>query len=212
MSSFPEILADRFRRFKQRHFLPNAEQYEELATYGQSPDAMIISCSDSRVDPETIFSAMPGELFVVRNVANLVPPYETGGKFHGVSAAIEFAALNLRVKHLIVMGHSGCGGVKAALDQSAAVQTEAQFISRWMSMLDDARLGVLASHQTRPHAEKQRALEKEGVKTAIKNLRSFPFVSDLEDRGKLALHGAYFDIATGTLSVLNHSRNEFFPL
>jgi carbonic anhydrase len=212
MSSFPENLADRFRRFKQRHFLPNAEQYEELATYGQTPEAMIISCSDSRVDPETIFGAMPGELFVVRNVANLIPPYETGGKFHGVSAAIEFAALNLRIKHLIVMGHSGCGGVKAALDQSAAIQTEAQFISRWMSMLDDARLHVLASHQTRPHAEKQRALEKEGVKTAIKNLRTFPFISQLEDKGKLSLHGAYFDIATGTLSVLNHSRNEFFAL
>jgi carbonic anhydrase len=212
MSSFPENLADRFRRFKQRHFLPNAEQYEELATYGQTPEAMIISCSDSRVDPETIFGAMPGELFVVRNVANLIPPYETGGKFHGVSAAIEFAALNLRVKNLIVMGHSGCGGVKAALDQSAAIQTESQFISRWMSMLDEARLSVLASHQTRPHAEKQRALEKEGVKTAIKNLRTFPFISQLEDKGRLALHGAYFDIATGTLSVLNHSRNEFFPL
>ena len=150
MSSFPEKLADRFRRFHHRHFLPKAEEYEELAAYGQSPEAMVISCSDSRVDPETIFSAMPGELFVVRNVANLVPPYETGGKFHGVSSAIEFAVLNLRVKHLIVMGHSGCGGVKAALDQSAAIQTEAQFISRWMSMLDDARLRVLASHQNAP--------------------------------------------------------------
>ncbi len=148
MSSFPEKLADRFRRFHHRHFLPKAEEYEELATYGQTPEAMVISCSDSRVDPETIFSAMPGELFVVRNVANLVPPYETGGKFHGVSTAIEFAVLNLRVKHLIVMGHSGCGGVTAALDQSAAIQTEAQFISRWMSMLDDARLKVLAAHQT----------------------------------------------------------------
>ena len=168
MSSFPEKLADRFRRFHHRHFLPKAEEYEELATYGQNPEAMVISCSDSRVDPETIFSAMPGELFVVRNVANLVPPYETGGKFHGVSSAIEFAVLNLRVKHLIVMGHSGCGGVKAALDQSAAIQTEAQFISRWMSMLDDARLRVLAAHQTAPHSEKLQALEKEGVKTAIR--------------------------------------------
>jgi carbonic anhydrase len=212
MSSFPETLADRFRRFKQRHFLPNAEQYEELATYGQNPEAMIISCSDSRVDPETIFGAMPGELFVVRNVANLIPPYETGGKFHGVSSAIEFAALNLRVKHIIVMGHSGCGGVKTALDQSAAIQTEAKFISRWMSMLDEARLKVLASHQTRPEADKLRALEKEGVKTAIRNLRTFPFITEREERGRLNLHGAYFDIATGTLSILNHSRNEFFPL
>jgi carbonic anhydrase len=212
MSSFPEKLADRYRRFHHRHFLPNAEEYEELATHGQSPDAMVISCSDSRVDPETIFSAMPGEMFVVRNVANLVPPYETGGKFHGVSSAIEFAVLNLRIKHLIIMGHSGCGGVKAALDQSAAIQTEAQFISRWMSMLDDARLKVLAAHQNSPHHEKSAALEKEGIKNSIRNLRTFPFVADAENRGKLSLHGAYFDIATGTLSVLNHSRGEFFPL
>jgi carbonic anhydrase len=212
MSSFPEKLADRYRRFHHRHFLPKAEEYEELATHGQSPDSMVISCSDSRVDPETIFSAMPGEMFVVRNVANLVPPYETGGKFHGVSSAIEFAVLNLRIKHLIIMGHSGCGGIKAALDQSAAIQTEAQFISRWMSMLDDARLRVMASHQTCPQHERLEALEREGIKNSIKNLRTFPFVSDAENRGKLSLHGAHFDIATGTLSVLNHSRGEFFPL
>lgn len=212
MSSFPEHLTDRFRRFKHRHFVPNADQYEELATYGQSPEVMIISCSDSRVDPETIFTAMPGELFVVRNVANLVPPYETGGKFHGVSTAIEFAVLNLRVKHLIVMGHSGCGGVKAALDQSAAIQTEARFISRWMSMLDEARLSVVSAHQMAPQAEKQKLLEMEGIKTSIKNLRTFPFITQAEDKGRLALHGAYFEIATGTLSVLNHSRNAFFPL
>lgn len=212
MSSFPEKLADRFRRFKHRHFVPNADHYEELARYGQNPEVMVISCSDSRVDPETIFTAMPGELFVVRNVANLVPPYETGGKFHGVSAAIEFAVLNLRVKHLIIMGHSSCGGVKAALDQSAAIQTEAMFISRWMSMLDEARLRVVSAHQMAPQAEKLRLLELEGIKTSIRNLRTFPFILEAEDKGRLSLHGAYFEIATGTLSVLNHSRGEFFPL
>ena len=212
MSSFPEVLTDRFRRFKHRHFTPNAEQYEELATYGQNPEVMLISCCDSRVDPETIFSAMPGELFVVRNVANLVPPYETAGEYHGIPAAIEFAVLNLRVKHIIVMGHSGCGGVKAALDQSQAIQTEARFISRWMSMLDSARLRVVSAHQMSPESEKLSALEQEGVKTSIKNLRSFPFVSNTEEKGRLSLHGAYFDIATGTLSVLNHSRNQFYPL
>lgn len=212
MSSFPENLTDRFRRFRHRHFVPNADQYEELATYGQNPEVMLISCCDSRVDPETIFNAMPGELFVVRNVANLVPPYETGGKFHGVSTAIEFAVMNLRVKHLIVMGHSGCGGVKAALDQSAAIQTEAMFISRWMSMLDEARLRVVSAHQMAPTAEKLKLLEMEGVKTSIKNLRTFPFVSEQEQKGRLSLHGAYFDIAKGALSVLNHSRGEFFSL
>jgi carbonic anhydrase len=212
MSSFPEKLTDRFRRFKHRHFVPNADQYEELATYGQDPEVMIISCCDSRVDPETIFTAMPGEMFVVRNVANLVPPYETGGKYHGVSTAIEFAVMNLRVKHLIIMGHSGCGGIKAALDQSAAIQTEAMFISRWMSMLDEARLHVLAAHQMAPAAEKLKILELEGIKNSIRNLRTFPFVRKEEDKGRLSLHGAYFDIASGTLSVLNHSRGEFFPI
>lgn len=212
MALFPDALTDRYRRFKHRIFVPNADQYEELATYGQNPEIMMISCCDSRVDPETIFNAMPGELFVVRNVANLIPPYETGGKFHGVSAAVEFAVLNLRVKHIVIMGHSGCGGVKAALDQSAAIQTESQFISRWMSMLDEARLSVLSSHQMKSTAEKLDALEKEGIKTSIKNLRSFPIVAEREDKGKLNLHGAHFDIKTGTLSVLSHSRGEFFAL
>jgi carbonic anhydrase len=212
MSSFPETLTDRYRRFKHRIYVPNADQYEELATYGQSPEIMLISCCDSRVDPETIFNAMPGELFVARNVANLIPPYETSGKFHGVSAGIEFAVLNLRVKHIVVMGHSGCGGVKAALDQSAAIQTEAQFISRWMSMLDEARLTVLAAHQMKSQDEKLDALEKEGIKASIKNLRTFPFVREREEKGKLSLHGAHFDIKTGTLSVLNHSRGAFFAL
>jgi carbonic anhydrase len=212
MSSFPENLADRYRRFRHRQFIPNADRYEELATLGQSPNVMIICCSDSRVDPETIFNAGPGELFVVRNVANLVPPYETSGQFHGVSAAIEFAVLNLRVKHLIVMGHSGCGGVKAAIDQSAAIQTEAKFVSQWMSLLDSARLRVLASHQMISQAEKIRALERESVKVSTANLRTFPFVRKLEEEARLSLHGTYFDIGNGTLSVLDQSRNEFCPV
>lgn len=212
MSSFPEALADRYRRFRHRHFVPNADHYEELATHGQSPETMIVSCSDSRVDPETIFSAMPGELFVVRNVANLVPPYEVSGKYHGVSAAMEFAVLNLRVKNMIVMGHSGCGGVKAALDQNAAIQTDAHFISKWMSMLDDARLSVLAAYQNSSASVRQEALEKEAIKQSITNLRTFPFVKEQEEKGRLALHGAHFDIKSGTLTVLNHSRGSFFPL
>lgn len=212
MAPFPDHLADRFRRFKFRHFAPNQDHYEELATYGQNPDTMIISCCDSRVDPETIFNAMPGELFVMRNVANLVPPYETGGKFHGVSSAIEFAVMNLRIKHLIVMGHSGCGGIKAALDQHAAIETEAKFISRWMSMLSDARLSVLASHQMSTQAERVSALEFEGIKSSISNLRSFPFVRELEKKGRLDLCGAHFDISTGNLSVLNHTTGKFYSL
>ncbi len=212
MSHFPDHLVDRFRRFKYRHFTPNIDHYEELAIHGQNPDVMIVSCSDSRVDPETIFSAMPGELFVVRNVANLVPPFETGGRFHGVSAALEFAALNLRIRHIVVIGHSGCGGIKAALDQDAARQTEARFISGWMSMLDDARLKVLSAHQGSARSDLAADLEREGIKTSLHNLRTFPFIEDLENRGRVALHGAHFDIRSGTLSVLNHATGTFNAL
>lgn len=212
MSQLPEHLLDRYHRFKFRHFAPNMDHYEELASHGQHPDVMIVSCCDSRVDPETIFSAMPGELFVMRNVANLVPPYETDGKFHGVSAALEFAVLNIRVKHVVVMGHAGCGGVRAALEQTAAKQTDAMFISKWMSMLDDARLRVLTAHQGSSAADRLKALELEGVKTSLKNLRTFPCIQALEGKGRIALHGAYFDIATGTLSALNQSTGEFYAV
>ena len=118
--------------------------------------------------------------------------------------------MNLRVKHVVIMGHSGCGGIKAALDKKAAIETEAHFISRWMSMLDDARLAVLAAHQMKSQSEKVSALEREGIKHSIRNLRTFPFVKDLEDKGRLSLHGAHFEIATGQLSVLNQVTNEFY--
>ncbi len=173
MPAFPDHLVDRYKRFKFRHFSPNQDHYERLASEGQKPDVMLVACSDSRVDPETIFSAMPGELFVVRNVANLVPPYEVEGKYHGVSAALEFAALNLRVKHIVVLGHSGCGGVFACLEHEAARQSEAEFISNWMSMLDEARGRVVATHAGRPQPEVRAALEREGIKTSLQNLRTF---------------------------------------
>jgi carbonic anhydrase len=209
---FPDHLADRFRRFRFRYYAPNLDHYAELANFGQNPDVMVVSCCDSRVDPETIFTAMPGELFVVRNVANLVPPYETTGMYHGVSAALEFAALNLRVKHIVVMGHSGCGGVRASLEEGAARQTEAQFISNWMSILDQGRDKVLADLDGRPLPEIRAALELEAVRTSLTNLRTFPCVQDLEGRGRLSLHGAYFDIATGALRVLNPVTNAFVAI
>ena len=212
MKLFPDHLADRFRRFKYRHFAPNIDHYEKLASEGQAPDVMVVSCCDSRVDPETIFSAMPGELFVVRNVANLVPPFEMQGKYHGVSAALEFAALNLRVKHIVVMGHSGCGGVRASLDSDTLRQTEAAFVTNWMSMLDGARARVLAARPGGSEAELRRALEREGVKTSLENLRTFPCIKGLEAKGKIALHGTYFDIAEGSLSVIDPKTSQLVPL
>lgn len=212
MSHFPDHLTDRYRRFKFRHFAPNLDHYEQLAQFGQNPDVMLISCCDSRVDPESIFSAMPGELFVMRNVANLVPPFETTGKFHGVSAALEFAALNIRVRHIVILGHSNCGGVRACIEEDAARQTEAQFIRNWMSMLDEAKATVLAGHAGRPPTELRAALEREGIKTSLANLRTFPCIQALEGKGRIALHGAHFDIASGTLSVLNQATGKFLAL
>lgn len=212
MTHFPDHLADRFRRFKFRHFTPNQERYEELAAQGQSPEVMVVSCCDSRVDPETVFSAMPGELFVVRNVANLVPPYEINGKYHGVSAALEFAALNLRVRHIVVMGHSGCGGVRSCLEEDATRQSEAQFIRNWMSMLDESRAHVLAAFPGQPLPVQRMELEREAVRTSIDNLRTFPCIKILEGNGRLALHGTYFDILNGSLAVLDQGTGEFVPL
>lgn len=212
MSHFPDQLVDRYRRFKLRHFAPNQEMYEDLASRGQSPEVMVVSCCDSRVEPEAVFSAMPGELFVVRNVANLVPPYETSGKYHGVSAALEFAALNLRVKHIVVVGHSGCGGIGACLERDAARQTEAQFITNWMSMLGDATERVSQELAGRPIADQRAALELEGIKVSIANLRTFPCIQILEGKGRIALHGAYFDIANGQLMVLNQATGDFIRL
>jgi carbonic anhydrase len=210
-ANFPEDLSDRFKRFKFRHFAPNQDHYEHLAAAGQSPDTMIVSCCDSRVDPETIFSAMPGELFVMRNVANLVPPYETTGRYHGVSAALEFAALNLRVRHIVILGHSGCGGVGAALKPNV-LQTEAQFITSWMSILDEGRQAVIERFPGMAIERLVTQLEMEAVRTSLKNLRTFPCVRTLEGQSRLALHGAYFDIATGTLSVLNQTTDQFGAL
>jgi carbonic anhydrase len=209
MSLFPDHLTDRFRRFKYRHFVLNQDHYETLAEFGQSPDVMMVSCCDSRVDPETIFSAMPGELFVVRNVANLVPPYETSGKYHGVSAALEFAALNLRVKHIVVMGHSGCGGVRACIDHQATRQTEAAFIRNWMSMLDEPLAKLRKADVNLSGPELRAALEREAIRTSLANLRTFPCIQILEGKGRVALHGAYFDIASGTLEALNHATGQF---
>ena len=212
MTHFPDHLTDRFRRFKYRHFVANQDHYETLAQYGQNPDVMVVSCCDSRVDPETIFSAMPGELFVVRNVANLVPPYETSGKYHGVSAALEFAALNLRVKHIVVMGHSGCGGVRACVEHDATRQTEAEFIRNWMSMLDEPRERLLKQNPGFSPKDLSVALEHEAVKTSLANLRTFPCIQILEGKGRVSLHGAYFDIASGTLEVLNHATGDYVPV
>ncbi len=169
---------------------------------------MIIACSDSRVDPATIFGARPGEIFVVRNVANLVPPFEDDGGRHGVSAALEFAVTKLEVEEVLVLGHGACGGVNACLTQALANTRpgEGGFVAHWIDLLDEAREKVVAEHGTGP--EGQKALEQEGVKVSLRNLMTFPFVRERVESGKLKLHGAVFAIEDGRLRVLEGDKFE----
>jgi carbonic anhydrase len=196
-----------YRRFRETGWARERERWSALAE-GQSPKAMVIACSDSRVDPSQIFDSGPGEMFVVRNVAALVPPYETSAGHHGVSAALEFAVTQLQVEEIVVMGHGFCGGCAAALtgqfDDSA--HGEGHFIADWIEMLREARDRVRASR-----GEDFRAMELEGVKVSLANLRTFPWVREREADGRLRLHGAYFAIADGVLHLLDESTGRFEP-
>lgn len=200
MTGFTDLI-DGYYRFRGNEWLEERARWAELAE-GQSPRIMIIACSDSRVDPATIFGTRPGEVFVVRNVANLVPPFESGGGRHGVSAALEFAVTKLGVEEIVVLGHGACGGVSAALTRSLAdtAPGEGGFVAGWISLLDNARDAVVAKCGIGP--EGQKALEQEGVRVSLANLMTFPFVAERVAAGTLSLHGAVFAIADGKLRVL----------
>ena len=209
MTDFSGLL-EGYRRFKATGWTQQRERWSRLAE-AQNPKLMVIACSDSRVDPTMIFDTSPGEIFVVRNVANMVPPFETTPGHHGVSAALEFAINQLEVPEIVVMGHQSCGGCAAALTQSFAGSAPGQggFIADWMSLLDDARERVIAEHG---HGEEAvRALEWEAVKVSIANLRSFPCIPVREKAGKLKIHGAYFAVADGLLHVLDEESGNFHP-
>ena len=201
MPEFRALLSG-YHRFRSGSYREQRRRWESLAT-GQEPPVMIIGCCDSRVDPATIFDTRPGQAFILRNVANLVPRYEQGGGLHGVSAALEFAVKKLEVKHVVVMGHGACGGVTAAL--TGAGKQDAEFIDDWIALLDEARDRVLSGD----HQDRQRALELEGVKVSLANLRTFPFIAEREEAGLLKVHGCYFAIAEGTLYELDEGSGRF---
>jgi carbonic anhydrase len=200
-------LVEGYHRFRSESYLKQKIRYDELASDGQAPPIMIISCCDSRVDPATVFDTVPGQVFALRNVANLVPPYELGGGLHGVSAAIEFGVLGLEVRHIVVLGHAQCGGIKASLSGSDLVKNGPSFVDKWMGLISDARDRILATDTDDPHHD----LELETVKVSLANLRSFPFIAERERAGLLKLHGAYFGIAEGRLSVLDEQTGAFEP-
>ncbi|MCC2111976.1 MAG: carbonic anhydrase [Hyphomicrobiales bacterium] len=212
---FPATLVDGYNRFREQDFDVNKSEYRAMAVYGQSPKAMVVSCSDSRIHPEAVFAAGAGELFVVRNVANLVPPYETGGNYHGVSAALEFGCLSLRVPDLIVLGHAQCGGIRAAYEMEfdeGNLDERGDFVKRWMGIVGDARTAVVAAHEGAPRHVHLAALEREAIRTSLANLRTFPCIRTLEEKGRLSIHGAYYDIAEGDLYVLDEAIGEFVKI
>jgi carbonic anhydrase len=198
-----------YRRFREHGYSQERARWAEL-TEGQSPRVMIIACSDSRVDPAQIFDVSPGEIFVVRNVAALVPPFETAPGHHGVSAALEFAVQFLKVREIVVMGHGMCGGCQAALTQSMLGEEPGRggFIADWIDMLDDVREPIVHRHGTEGR-EAERAMEMAAVKVSLSNLRTFPCVQELEKRGTLTLRGAYFAISDGVLHLLDEKSGEF---
>jgi carbonic anhydrase len=198
-----DTLLDGYRRFRYEIWPEERARYERLAKFGQSPENMVISCCDSRVDPQTVFGAVAGELFVVRNIAGVVPPYQPDGHFHGTSAALEFGVRVLKVKRVVVLGHAQCGGVAAVVD---GVPKEApDFLAPWMGLLEPvrARIPPAAGHD---HTE----FEKAVVKLSLENLRTFPWIDEPVKKGTLELAGFRFDIHTGVLTHL--VGNEFRPV
>ena len=196
-------LIEGFRNFRQNLWPENRALFRALANKGQAPGVMVIACADSRVDPQLIFSAAPGEIFTVRNVANLVPPYAPNTDYHGTSAALEFAVRGLEVEHIVVLGHADCGGVRALL-RGADKTASNDFIDSWMRIAAPARERAVAKAGGDPAAA-QHICEHETVKVSLENLITFPWVRDRVAAGKLHLHGCYFGIESGQLTMLNDS-------
>ncbi len=213
MPAFKALIAG-YRRFRAGAYQEQRARFDDLASHGQAPPVMIVACSDSRVDPTRIFDVSPGQAFVLRNVANLVPPYEPGGGQHGASAAIEFAVTQLAVTQIVVLGHGQCGGIKASLTGSfaGAAAGEGGFIDRWMAMIEPARQDALRAAAAHPDVDAQTVLEMAAIRLSLDNLRSFPFVAAAMKAGTLTLRGAWFSIADGNLRVLDEASGRFEPV
>ena len=207
MSPFPQHLIDGYRTFASERLPTEQSRYRELSERGQSPEVMVIGCCDSRVSPEAIFDAGPGELFVVRNIANLVPVYQPDEGAHGVSAALEYAVNVLRVKHIVVLGHAQCGGIRAFIDKIEPL-SPGDFIGKWMAMfIKPGEVVEQRDHETMQKFVER--IEKAAVFRSLENLMTFPFVRNAVERGDMRVHGAYFGVAEGLLFVLDPATKEF---
>lgn len=204
-------LVDGYARFRDQYYAERRERFQALLKGGQKPRIALIACSDSRIDPAVVLGVEPGELFVVRNVAALVPPCESGGTYHGTSAALEFAVNHLKVSEVIVFGHAHCGGIRS-LVEGADAPPATEFVSAWTSIVGAAYRRVLA---TQPHASievRQRACEQNAVLVSLENLTTFPFIRERLGAGSLRLHGWYFDLGTAELFRYDPLTSRFEPL
>lgn len=208
MHRFPPELIAGYKNFMAGRYAAERDRYHELANEGQSPNSMVIACCDSRAAPETIFGVGPGELFVLRNVANLVPRFAPDAGQHGTSAGIEFAVEGLKVEHIIVMGHGRCGGIHAALHPDHSPLAPGDFIGKWLTLLDPV-IEQFPDRGLMTEGERQTALERISIRNSIANLRTFPYVAEREKAGTLVLHGAWFDIKTGELWLMDPETGEF---
>ncbi len=198
-----------FKIFRDGGFQENRATYEALVDYGQSPKVALIACSDSRVDPATVLQADPGDLFVIRNVANLVPPNERDGQFHGTSAALEYAVEHLEVGHLIVFGHAHCGGIRSMFAKPVEGSEAHQFVLPWMSLVRSAYLRVQGTMPNASEDEKARACEQSAVLVSLENLMTFPSIRERVGDGRLHLHGWYIDIRSCTLDIYDPVQQRF---
>lgn len=208
--ALPQQLIDGYRAFLIGRLRHEQDRYRDLGETGQSPQIMVIGCCDSRVSPEVIFDARPGELFVVRNVANIVPPYAPDQRAHGVSAALEFGIGALKIKHIVVLGHAQCGGVKAYVEDAEPL-SPGDFIGNWMKLMAPAADKVGPRGALSP-ADYLARLEQANVLNSIENLMTFPRLRKLIERGQVAVHGAYFGVATGQLSVRDPATGNFMQV
>ena len=204
-------LAAGFLDFQRKTFAPKREFFEQLAQK-QQPKIAIVACSDSRVDPAILTNAEAGDVFTVRNVANLVPPYTRDEAQHGTSAALEYAVVALEVEHIIVFGHVECGGIQALLTNDPTIGAPHNFIHNWLGIADEARRRTLLICRTQPIEVQLRKLEQEAIKTSIANLLSFPWIEERVKEGRLRLHGWYFDIHEGNIRVYHATEDRFVPL
>ena len=197
-----------FERFQQKYFGGDKALFNELKT-GQRPSALVIACSDSRVDPALLTEASPGDLFVVRNIANLVQPYDTQGNYPGFRAALEFAVTQLNVSHIIVLGHANCGGIKALM---AGADAQGEFIGKWVSIANKAKERVLSEFPDAPAIKQQKACEQASILVSLENLMTYPWIRDRANSGSLILHGWYFDLEAGRLMIYDADSGHFEAL